>query len=405
MTLQERSTRGWALALVGAAGIVLGIGATLWWTSRRTTSPARVPQAAQASTTLAGPVTISLALDVLARAGISTEVVQTRSMAMHVHMPGRVEPNAYGQTTIQAVTPGRISAWSAQLGTNVTAGQVLGQLYAPEVAEQERVLLAMRAELEAAHAKLLRTEELVGLGSVSQQELETVRAEHVRHETDIEGARARLRLLGLSANQIAQLTQPSEISAFIDIVSPQSGVVTRRPLNVGQSVETGTELITVADLSTVWIVADAFERDSPLIHVGDLLRVASAAFDGERQTRVSYVDPQVTPETRTVRVRADLPNPDGRLRLGMYVDVDLTTAQSSSGPVVPKAAIQTIGDRQVVYVAVSSTAGKFVEREVRPGAATGDVVQILDGLAAGESVVVEGAFFLRAERDRLGLGR
>jgi RND family efflux transporter MFP subunit len=133
--------------------------------------------------------------------------------------------------------------------------------------------------------------------------------------------------------------------------------------------------------------------------------VASAAFDGERQTRVSYVDPQVTPETRTVRVRADLPNPDGRLRLGMYVDVDLTTAQSSSGPVVPKAAIQAIGDRQVVYVAVSSAAGKFVEREVRPGAATGDVVQILEGLAAGESVVVEGAFFLRAERDRLGLGR
>ncbi len=265
MTVQERSTRGWALALVGAAGIVLGASATLWWTSRSTASPAHVPQMPPASSTPAGPAIISIAPDVLARAGIRTELVQTRSMAAHVRLPGRVEPNAYAQTTIQAVTAGRITAWSAELGTSVKAGQVLGQLYAPEVAEQERILLAMRAELDAAHARLVRTETLVGLGSVSQQELESVRAEHVRHETDIEGARARLRLLGLSANQIAQLSQPSEISAFIDMVSPQAGVVIRRPLNVGQSVETGAELITVADLSTVWIVADAFERDMPLI--------------------------------------------------------------------------------------------------------------------------------------------
>ena len=264
MTIHERTTRGWALALVGAAGIVLGTSATLWWTSRPTEAPTRVPQMPPASTTPAGPATISLTSDILARAGIRTELVQTRSMAAHLRLPGRVEPNAYAQTTIQAVSPGRITAWSAELGPIVKAGQVLGQLYVPEVAEQERILLAMRAELDAAHARLVRTEELVGLGSVSQQELESVRAEHVRHETDIEGARARLRLLGLSANQIAQLSQPSEISAFIDIVSPQAGVVTRRPLNVGQSVETGTEFVTVADLSTVWVVADAFERDMTL---------------------------------------------------------------------------------------------------------------------------------------------
>ena len=224
MTLQERATRGWALALVGATGIVLGIGATLWWTSRRTASSTRVPQAAPASTTLASPVTISLALDVLARAGIRTEVVQTRSMAMHVHMPGRVEPNVVqaddhssGDARPHQRLAPRNSARGSRRGKSSASSM-------PRSCRAGALLLAMRAELEAAHARLLRTEELVALGLVSQQELETA-APSMSGMRPTSRARApRLSLLGLSANQIAQLTQPLEISAFIDIVSPQSGV-------------------------------------------------------------------------------------------------------------------------------------------------------------------------------------
>ena len=403
MTAEGRTTQWWVLALVGAAGII--VGSTVVWFWRPSASlPHSMPSAGEASLPI-GPAMISLSPEVIARAGIRTGVVQARSAPMPLHAPGRVEPNQYAQTVVVAVTPGRITAWSAELGTTVKAGQVIGQFYAPEVAEQERVLLAMQAEWDAAHARLLRTEQLVALGSVSQQELEVVRAEHVRHETDIEGARAKLRLLGLSANQIAQLTLPTEISAVIDIVTPQTGVVIRRNLNVGQTVEVGAELIAVADLSTVWVIADVFERDAARIDVGAPMRVSSLALGGEWQTRVAYIDPQVAPETRTVRIRGEVANRDRRLRFGTYVDVDVTVAPGAPAITVAKAAVQTIGDRQFVYVADDQMPGRFVEREVRLGATAGDLVQIVDGLTAGESIVVEGAFFLRAERDRLGLAQ
>jgi hypothetical protein len=132
--------------------------------------------------------------------------------------------------------------------------------------------------------------------------------------------------------------------------------------------------------------------------------ITSAAFPGATwRSRVSYLDPQLVPETRTVRVRADVPNGDGRLKLGQYVEVSIESKDARRAVIVPKAAVQTIGDRQFVYVPGAARADQFLEREVVAGAINGDTVEILSGLAAGDRVVTAGSFFLRAERDRLGL--
>ena len=129
--------------------------------------------------------------------------------------------------------------------------------------------------------------------------------------------------------------------------------------------------------------------------------------------RVGYIDPQMAVDTRTARVRVELSNPDQALRLGMYVDVVLSVPPAS-GPagsasdesmVVPRTAVQTVGDRSVVYVEDPADAGRFIERSVRLGPAAGDLVQVLEGLAAGDRIVVEGSFAVRAELERLGLRR
>ena len=117
---------------------------------------------------------------------------------------------------------------------------------------------------------------------------------------------------------------------------------------MGQTVEVGAELVAVANMSTVWVVADAFERDAARIDVGAAMRVSGQALGQEWQTRVAYIDPQVAPETRTVRIRGEVANRDGRLRFGMYVDVDVMVAPREPAITVAKAAVQTIGDRQVV---------------------------------------------------------
>jgi RND family efflux transporter MFP subunit len=128
--------------------------------------------------------------------------------------------------------------------------------------------------------------------------------------------------------------------------------------------------------------------------------ITSAAYPGVTLGgRVSYIDPQVQQETRTAKLRVEVPNAGGRLRLGMYVDVNAADA-TRQGLFVPKAAVQVIGSRPVVYVASVEHPGQFVERDVEVGDAVGDRVPVLSGLAAGERVVTEGVFFLRAERER-----
>jgi len=119
--------------------------------------------------------------------------------------------------------------------------------------------------------------------------------------------------------------------------------------------------------------------------------------------RVSYIDPQVSADTRTAKVRIEVPNRDGELRLGMYADVVVAGASSTSAPRVLRNAVQNVGDRTVVYLASPKEPGTFVEREVRLGQASGDQVDIVSGVQPGDVVVTEGSFFVRAERERLGL--
>jgi membrane fusion protein, copper/silver efflux system len=145
------------------------------------------------------------------------------------------------------------------------------------------------------------------------------------------------------------------------------------------------------------------------VRTGTRATVTLPAYPGvQLNGRVSYVDPQVTSETRTARVRVELQNARQLLRLGMYADVALSAPQTRGQPdnaavTIPRAAVQTVGERSVVYVVHPEGPGRFVEREVALGPAIGERAQVLSGLKVGESIVVEGSFFLRAESERLGL--
>jgi hypothetical protein len=181
-------------------------------------------------------------------------------------------------------------------------------------------------------------------------------------------------------------------------------VVTERLANAGLNVDPATKLFTVVDLSTVWIVAEVYEKDFSRVRVGSSAIVTLAAYpELEFRGRISYLDPQVTPETRTAKARIELPNPRGELRLGMLADVSVADLGQVSVPVILRIAVQNVGNRLVVYLANPKEPGKLVEREVRLGDAIGDRVPVLAGLNAGDLVVSEGSFYVRAERERLGL--
>jgi RND family efflux transporter MFP subunit len=166
-------------------------------------------------------------------------------------------------------------------------------------------------------------------------------------------------------------------------------------------VGTGQGLFVVTDLSEVWVVEDLYEQDFAAVGVGSEAVVSAPAYPGlALRGRVAYVDPRVDAVTRTAKVRVEVPNPDGRLRLGMYVTLAFTTRDGGRTVVVPRAAVQTLGNRHVVYLPAKDDEGRFIQRSVKLGPPTADGYAVLSGLQPGEVVVTEGSFFLRAEAVR-----
>lgn len=415
-----RLTISRSVALVAATLLVLGGASVGWLFSRpahdaggasrpdlhagREGVPAAQPSAppGAAGSLPQADVVVPLAQDVADRAGIVVTPVSTATTIPTLRIPGVVEPNAYRQVAVTPLAGGRVTRVHVQLGDRVRRGQTLAQVYSPELAEAQTRLIALRAEFDAAERQVNRTRRLVDIGAASRQELEQVHAEHAGHAAALAGARSRLVLLGMTPAAVDRLSDASEVSATIDVPSPLDGSVTERTANVGLNVDPSTKLFTIVDLATVWVVGDVYERDFSRVRVGSPATVTTAAYpDAALQGRVGYVDPQVNPQTRTTRARVEVANPNLHLRLGMLAQIDIRAAEPSPTITVPREALQTVGDRQVVYLADS--AGRFVERPVETGARDGDQVEILGGLQDGDRVVTKGSFFVRAERDRLGL--
>ena len=244
----------------------------------------------------------------------------------------------------------------------------------------------------------------MAIGAASRQELERIHAGHTARRADVESAASRLQLLGLSADAIEVLGPGKNQGATTNVPAPIAGVVTERLANVGLNVDQATQLFTVVDLSSVWVVASLYEPDFGRVRIGSPATITTNAYPGlALKGRVSYIDPQVSPETRTAKVRIEVANPRNDLRLGMYAEALLGDERGVSTPMIPRSAVQNVDDRTVVYLVNPKEPGRFVEREVRLGMATGNQVAVLTGVQTGDVVVGEGSFSVRAERERLGL--
>jgi len=396
------------IVTLGLAGVGLAAaGAGAMYLYLRDRQPA-VQMQAQPSVTQAAPVSgdivITLTPEAVTRAGIRTARPTVGQLAGTVIVPGIVEPNPYNQVVVRSVAAGQVRSVSVEVGAQVKRGDLLATIHSPELADTAREYLSMRSEFDAAHQRLTRLEGLVKIGAASQQELEAAEAEHTRHSTDVESARSKLTLLGLTANQIASLNETTSMDSTVRITSPRDGVITTRSINTGANIDASMELLTVADLSTVWVVANVYERDLGRVKVGAAATIAAPVVSGRRWSgRITYVDPQLATDTRTARVRIGLSNADRMLKFGMYADVAIAASETARALFVPRSAIQTIGPQSVAYVTDAQRPGRYLERPVVVGASSGQTVEIVTGIVETDEVVVDGSFALRAERDRLGL--
>jgi RND family efflux transporter MFP subunit len=220
-------------------------------------------------------------------------------------------------------------------------------------------------------------------------------------DQQVETARSRLVLLGVPEDRTQRLASPADVVTTFDVKAPITGVITKRGANAGLLIDPATPLFTVTDLSTVWVIADLYERDFAGVGVASPATVATTAYPGlELKGRVDYIDPQVQAETRTAKLRVEVPNAGTRLRLGMFVDVSIAGTAPRPVVLVPRTALQVMGTQSVVYVASASEPGRFSQRDVLAGDTIGSQVALLGGVEPGELVVTDGAFFLRAEHER-----
>jgi membrane fusion protein, heavy metal efflux system len=414
-----------ALLIVGAAGGV-------FWSERHSGARARpAPSSRDAQTPAASPggpsmpgmpgmpapsgqgaaakteeaVEVSLTAEAVERAGIKIAEVKAQLSVSGVTVPGSVMSNAYRDTKVNALVGGIVPQVMVELGAEVRRGAPLAAIFSSELADAQMKYLSMRAMLEADHQKLERTQKLVALGSASRQELEEVSAVHTGHETEVAAARQRLLLLGLSSERVARLETAPEVVSEVTVTSPADGLVIARSVNPGQVINAGQDLFVVTDLSTVWVIGDLYERDFSRVRAGSPATITLPSMpDRTVKGRVAYIDPRVDPATRTAKVRVEVPNRGGELRLGMFVTMSIQTGTTERMTVVPRAAVQTIGDRSVVYVPAEGEEGKFVERPVKLGPPAGEFLPVLEGLKPGDKVVSDGSFFLRAEAARTRSG-
>ena len=401
MTARGRIQR----ALLGLllAGILVAtgaIGAIIMLRYRGEAAP--VPAAATvapAPTDPAADVELVLPSDALARIELKTATVAAVEGQATIQIPGTVAPNAYREVKVTPVAGGIVTKTDVELGSTVTRGTPLLTLFSTDLAEAQTKYLSMSAMFEADHRKLERTTELVRIGAASRQELEEVTAVHEGHATELEAARQRLLLLGLDPAQVQALKAPSQVVSTVAVPAPIDGVITARSANLGQVVGMGQELMVVTDLSQVWVLGDLYEQDFNAARVGSEATLTTTAYPGlTLRGRVAYVDPRVDPQTRTAKLRVEVLNADRRLRLGMYMTMSFVTRSGARRLVVPRAAVQTLGDRQVVFIPATDEEGKFLQRTVKLGGPVGEAgLAVLEGLGAGDLVVTEGSFFLRAE--------
>ena len=422
MTSDARVIVRWPVLAI-AAVVLLAAGAALAYFGLRSrfapTPPVHGPAAVNATPSApampavdmqvaaTGPlpdVVITLAPEAVDRAGITVTPVTAGSAYGGLRAPGVVEPNAYKEVVVTPLVSGRITRVAAELGQHVKRGQTIAQIFSPELAEAQTRYVSARAELEAHEQELARTEKLVAIGAASKQELERIHAEHTARRADVQGAASRLQLLGISSRIIEGLGPGKGVDATTNVPAPIDGVITKRDANVGTNVDQATQLFTVVDLSTVWVVVDLYEKDFSRVRVGDRATVTTTAYpDLVMPGRVSYIDPQVSAATRTARVRIEVPNTRQQLRFGMFAEALLDSRGDISTLTIPRTAVQNVGNRTVVYLVQPQERGKFIEREVRLGALAQDRFPVLSGLQSSDVIVAEGSFFVRAEVERLGL--
>jgi multidrug efflux pump subunit AcrA (membrane-fusion protein) len=325
---------------------------------------------------------VSLSAEAIRATGVATAMVTRQDLKHEIRAVGTIEADETKLERVAARVPGRVERLHANFtGQPVGRGAPLYALYSPDlVATQREYLLSLEQQRRLSAA---------GSAEAAESARELVRA-----------ARDRLKLWGIGEGQIRELERTGRPQLTLTFTSPISGTVLQKNVIEGQYVQEGTELYLLADLSSVWLVAQVYEFELGKLRTGQPALVTASAYQGrEFEGRIAFIEPVLDRQTRTARVRIVLPNRNGELKPGMFADARLQVPIGDQLS-VPRSAVIDTGTRRVAYV--ETAPGTFQPREVTLGGTAGDRVAVLDGLKEGERVVAAANFFIDSQSQLAG---
>lgn len=323
------------------------------------------------------PQPISLSGEAAHRIGVTYAVATEESIARDVRVAGQI---GIDETRVKLIAP-RVDGWVERLYADAT-GQIVGAgapvmaVFSPMVsAAQEELLLAKRLVAD-----------MIGADSAARAHASSMLA----------AARSRLAAWDVSSEDVARIERTGRVDRTVTVRSPSGGFVLEKNVVQGQRIMAGDVLYRIVDLSRVWLDGEVYEQDQAAIHLGQRVAAGVDAIPGTSFTgRVAYLSPTLDPDTRTARIRVELPNPGYRLKPGMIATLHLIGRSQTQVLTVPRASVLSTGERHLVFVKRSD--GMLEPRLVTIGATTDERIAILNGLARGDSVVASATFLVDAE--------
>ena len=320
---------------------------------------------------------VSISPEKVQKLGVRTEAASRRTLTRPVRLVGTVQVD---ERRLYTVAP-RFEGWIRQLYVNATGhpvkrGEPLLEVYSPElVSAQQEYLIALGGQ------RALRESDAQIQAGMEQL---------------AEAALQRLRNWEVPEDELQRLRQEGQARQLLTLCAPMTGVVLEKAAVQGMRFTPGEALYRIADLASLWVLADVFEQDLGLVHPGQKVNVTVNAYPGKVFSgKVDFIYPVMNPQTRTAQVHIDLPNPNGLLKPSMYANVELAVGQGAPMVTIPTSAVINSGARQLVLI--DKGEGRYEPRPVKLGVQGDEYVQVLEGVKAGEPVVVSANFLIDAE--------
>ncbi|MGE5679789.1 MAG: efflux RND transporter periplasmic adaptor subunit [Bacillota bacterium] len=311
-------------------------------------------------------------------ANVATVKVVSGNISKDVTAFGYLDFTEPGRKMITARFSGRIEKLFVDAsGKNIQKGQALFEIYSPDLVQaQNEYLIAIRSTKNQAYASANNSIE--------------------RNDNSLMlSSRRKLELFGLTQKQIKEIEQSGEVKLTMTYYSPYSGTVIEKKVQEGMYVQEGSPVYDIAEMSTLWNVSELYADDITAVKVGDQIKMHTSAYPGEEFAgRVTFIYPVVNSDTRTIKVRSEVKNPQGKLKPQMYTET-VFSKNYGKGLLVPESAVLFTGKRNIVWVKTSE--GMFEPRDVTVGVKTNGSYQILSGLKEGEEAASSGSYLIDSE--------